>query len=280
MNARFVPVAVLIGVVSSACSSGSDASFVAQCLDSKQPSEPPVVCTLRADGSVDSVTETELASGRSFAGDDRTGQIAAENAEGELIAVAGETLSTATSARTDSAYVFADTGELLALHHTGALRSADDTVVAEFDVSGTIDVAGGADISDGEIVFTSRLVDDTFVLHRGDIASGDVFELGRSDSFIGQARFSPDGNRLAVVGANGRSIEILDRAGTSALTIAPDQPELSGIFATPVWVDDATVLFLDAVPALVWADASSGEIVDTRVYKQPGTFPAFPVALQ
>ena len=183
--------------------------------------------------------------------------------------------------RADAAYGFDQSGELLELRTSGELRMADGTLIASFPIDGAVDLPSGVDVFGRLIAFTVASGSGGFAVVIGDMDTGEVREVQRSDRYIGQARWSPDGVWLAMVGPDYRSLWVVSAAdGQPVQEITSADPRLSGRFNSPSWIDEDTIAFFDAVPALVRASRETGQITVIRIYGAGSDrVPALPVAL-
>lgn len=257
----------------------ASAGFVAQCLGVSDGALVGAanVCRVDEHGKVTEVSDVELAQGLPYAVDSRSNQIAAVARSGELVDISGAEARFLADADESTAYGFTSESQLVGLTSDGELRSAEGMLLSEFGVDGVVDVRAGIDIHGDEVAFTIERSSGGFAVVIGDLSSGDLAEITRSDMFVGQPRWSPDGSRLSLVGPGYRSIEVVDRGGAVLASFTPLDRRLSGRFITPRWIDDDTIVFVDAVPALVEGDVRSGEVEVMRVFDLESSIDAVPV---
>lgn len=277
----------LAGVVGFAAASlgcgGTDdtpasAGFVAQCLGVSDGALVGAanVCRVDEHGKVTEVSDVELAQGLPYVVDSRSNQIAAVARSGELVDISGAEARFLADADESTAYGFTSESQLVGLTSDGELRSAEGMLLSEFGVD-AVDVRAGIDIHGDEIAFTVERSSGGFAVVIGDLSSGDVAEIIRSDMFVGQPRWSPDGSRLSLVGPDYRSIEVVDRGGDVIASFTLRDQRLSGRFITPRWIDDDTIVFVDAVPALLEGDVRTAEVEVVRVFDLESNIDAVPV---
>lgn len=289
---RLAALAVAVAVTSAAsglaaCSSADgdgppDVHFLAQCLNLRDtPMPPAVVCRVDGAGNVESTTAIELASGQPFITGHDTSRVAAVDAGGSIVDLIADEPVVLAAARPDAVYGFDRNGELLELRENGEVHSITGALLTTFAIDGIVDVHSGIDIAGTSLAFTVALDGGGFAVVIGDTATGEVREVRRSDRYIGQARWSPEGSWLALVGPDYRSVEVLAAAdGSVAREIVSTDPRVSGRFNSPSWIDDQTIAVLDAVPALVEVDRDTGHVTVVRVYApDAAAVPALPIAI-
>lgn len=255
--------------------------MLAQCLDFRtDPSPPPDLCFVDRDGGLESLGLDLAAGGPPLMIDDASGGVAAITADGRLAVVSeGEPIDIG-AADSALAYGFDAGGRLLALAPDGRLSSLEGVTIASFDVEGTVDTDSGFDIAKGRLVFTVALDGGGFAVQIGGLHDGGVETVYRSDQYVGQGRWSPSGERLAFVGPDYRRIMVTDATLVSVTAVLLDDPRLSRRVNAPDWIDDETVVFFDALPALVLADADTHEIDRIFTYDASAQlFPALPVPI-
>ena len=289
---RLAPLAVAVAVTSAAsglaaCSSAEsdgppDVHFLAQCLNlSDTPMPPSVVCRVDGEGNVESTTSIELTSGQPFVTGPDNSHVAAVDAGGNIVDLMADEPVVLAAARPDAVYGFDRDGDLVELRENGELHAGAGGLLATFAIDGNVDLRSGIDIAGTSHAFTVALDGGGFAVVIGDMTTGTVREVLRSDRYIGQARWSPGGTWLALVGPDFRSVQVLD-AGDGHLVreITSTDPRLSGRFNSPSWIDAQTIAVLDAVPALVEVDRDTGHITVVRVYApDAAAVPALPVAV-
>ncbi|MDW3214824.1 MAG: hypothetical protein R8G01_12545 [Ilumatobacteraceae bacterium] len=272
-----------LAAASLGCSGTDDtpasAGFVAQCLGVSDGALVGAanVCHVDEHGKVVEVSDVELAQGLPYVVDSHSNQITAVARSGELVDISGAEARFLADADGSTAYGFTSESQLVGLTSDGEFRSADGVLLSEFGVDGVVDVRSGIDIHGGEVVFTVERASGGFAVAIGDLSSGDVAEITRSDVFVGQARWSPDGSRLSFVGPDYRSIEVVDRGGDLVASFTPLDRRLSGRFNAPRWIDDDTIVFFDAVPALVEGDVRTGDVEVMSVFDLESGIDAVPV---
>ena len=289
---RWLIVSVLmVGIAAAGCSSGgtdesssevlTDGSptFLAQCLDSRGDDNPPqVVCSLDAEGRIIAVSEIELASGRPFVTDPSTGGIAGVDRDGRFVSLTGDD---DWDVKTDGrAFGFGPDGELWSVDVDGVVSDSAGAELVDLELDGAVEVMSGIDVRGRSVLMTVELSSGGFQVVIGDVDTGAISEIATADAFVGQAAWSPDGTKVALVGEDYTAIEIRDREGDVITEIRPDDPRLSIRMNAPRWIDDDTVVFLNASPAIVIADAATGGALRITAYdSSTEIYPVLPVPL-
>ncbi len=264
-----------------ACSTDAQVGLLAHCRDLRSEVAPAsVACRVDEAGHIDILTDTALDPGTPLFVDHTTDRVVALDRDLRVVVVSTQPVEVVAQGEVGRAYGFDDDGALVSLDTEGTLRGGADQVMLAFEVNGAVDVTAGIDIYDTSTLFSVTLRGGGFSVNLGDVATAEVHELTRADQFVGQARWSPDGTRVAFVGAGYDTIEVVDRAGAPVVEIRPDESRLSGTVNAPSWIDNDSIVFVDAVPALLFADARDGSIERSRLYDADAEpFPVLPVVV-
>jgi hypothetical protein len=261
-------------------------SFVAQCLGVDDRGDltraPPVVCRLDAHGEVKSVSDIDLERGLPFIVDTASERVLAISRSGDVIDVTDGEAEFVARADAMSAYGFAPKSQVVRLTRTGVLLTVDDVLLTTFELDGVVDVKSGVDVRGDEIAFTVELPSGVFTIVVGNMSSGITREVFAWSEYVGEARWSPDGNRLSLVGPDYRSIVVITADGAIVTTLASEDSRLSGRVNGPRWIDNDTVVYHDSATALLEGDVRTGQAEVTQFYnfdERPEFVPVLPVPL-
>jgi hypothetical protein len=98
------------------------------------------------------------------------------------------------------------------------------------------------------------------------MSTGEFREIFGSTTYIGGARWSPDSALLSFTGPDYGSIVVTDADGVLLTSFKPEDMRLSGRVNGPRWIDDDTIVYYDAVPALLEGSVSTGDVDVTALY--------------